>query len=216
MPGVARESVMSSHPDADAFVRNYLRRPTDATTRLVFADWLEETGTPSNVAWAHYVRAKVEAARHPFGGPDWRAAERDAAGHVPGIRARLTMSAARFVAWPKALLELLPGPNITVRLAGFVPTPAALEWVRRPLAVAYGALPLDRQEGALLIALPGARSGDLVAADFESLFGIPVVWVVGSPAEIRSAIRTHCRPDPTIQIRTRRGRTGGLFGRLSG
>ena len=35
---------MTSHPDADAFMRAILRDPADVTTRLVFADWLEETG----------------------------------------------------------------------------------------------------------------------------------------------------------------------------
>ncbi len=57
---------MFSHPDADAFMRSYLRKPTDATTRLIFADWLEETGDESNVAWARYIRLKVEADTYSF------------------------------------------------------------------------------------------------------------------------------------------------------
>jgi type IV pilus assembly protein PilB len=58
---------MSSHPDADAFVSAILRNPAEVTTRLVFADWLEETGDPSNVAWAQFIRLNVEADRHPAG-----------------------------------------------------------------------------------------------------------------------------------------------------
>src|SRR5689334_11583200 len=110
---------MSSHPTADAFMRGYLPNPSDATARLVFADWLEETGTPWNRAWAYYIRVKAEADQFPPGSAERRDLEAQAAGYARRIRARLTIPAALFVGYPKSLLQLLPGPNITVRLDGF-------------------------------------------------------------------------------------------------
>ena len=47
-------------PNADAFMRRILSAPADPLPRLVFADWLEETGTSSNVAWAYFIRAQAE------------------------------------------------------------------------------------------------------------------------------------------------------------
>src|SRR5207248_10469941 len=104
---------MTSHPDADAFMRGYLRTPTDVTTRLVFADWLEETGRPSNVAWAHFIRAKAAADAHPWGGAARRRHEAEAGKFAPHIRADLAIPAALFVGYPKSLLQLLPAPNLT-------------------------------------------------------------------------------------------------------
>src|SRR5688572_8607935 len=143
---------MSSHPDADAFMRGYLRNPTDVTARLVFADWLEETGKPWNCAWAYYIRTKVEAANLASGSVQRQLLELDAVWYASKIRARLTIPAALFAGYPKSLLELLPAPNITVRLEGFAPTPAALVCVTRPLAELYNILPLDRQGPVLLVA----------------------------------------------------------------
>ena len=85
---------MTSHPDADAFMRGYLRTPTDVTTRLVFADWLEETGRPSNVAWAHFIRAKAAADAHPWGGAARRRHEAEAGKFAPHIRAYMRRSGA--------------------------------------------------------------------------------------------------------------------------
>ena len=39
-------------PSADAFMRRILADPADPVPRLVFADWLEESGKSSNLAWA--------------------------------------------------------------------------------------------------------------------------------------------------------------------
>src|SRR6266542_6112212 len=110
---------MQKHPDADAFIRSYLEHPTDATSRLVFADGLEETGEPHNTAWAHFIRRRIEADRHPPDSRERRELDREADSYAPRIRANLTIPAALFVGYPKSLLQLLPAPNITVRLADF-------------------------------------------------------------------------------------------------
>jgi uncharacterized protein (TIGR02996 family) len=143
---------MLSHPDADAFVRAILRDPADVTTRLVFADWLEETDDSSNVAWARFIRLKAEAACHRFGSPQWAKLEAQAAGDARLVRANLTLPAGVFVSSPKPFLQLLPAPSITVQLAKFEVPRAVIEFVPESVARENCVLPLDLQPDALLIA----------------------------------------------------------------
>jgi type IV pilus assembly protein PilB len=138
--------------DADAFMRKYLECPSDATARLVFADWLEETGEPRNRAWAYFIRLKYEADLYPFGSRERRELDRQADGYAEKIRARLTIPASLFVGYPKSLLQLLPAPNISVRLAEFVVPRSALELVPESVARENLVIPIDAQERALLIA----------------------------------------------------------------
>ena len=49
--------------DADALLMAVLAAPRDDLPRLVFADWLEETGAAANVARAEYIRSQCESAR---------------------------------------------------------------------------------------------------------------------------------------------------------
>src|SRR5436309_13148001 len=51
--------------DRDALLAAVLADPEDDLPRLVFADWLEETGHPANAARAAFVRAQVAAERLP-------------------------------------------------------------------------------------------------------------------------------------------------------
>lgn len=53
--------------DRDALLAAVLAAPDDDLPRLVYADWLEETGQPANAARAAFVRLQVEAERHPAG-----------------------------------------------------------------------------------------------------------------------------------------------------
>ncbi len=48
--------------DADAFQRAILAEPAADLPRLVYADWLDETGDPANAARAEYIRLQCEAA----------------------------------------------------------------------------------------------------------------------------------------------------------
>jgi type IV pilus assembly protein PilB len=153
---------MTSHPDADAFMRGYLRDPADATTRLVFADWLEETGEPSNVAWARFIRAKAEAAGYRFGCSRWAVLEAEAAGQAWQIRANLTIPAALFVGHPKSLLQLLPAPNITVRLADFEIPRAVVELMPESVAREHLVLPLDLQGDLLFVASDDPANCDTI------------------------------------------------------
>lgn len=152
---------MQSHPDADAFVRAYLEQPADTVARLVFADWLEETGEPHSAAWAHFIRAKIETDQHPHDSTERRSLERKADSFAPHIRAKLTITAQQFVAHPMALLQLLPAPNITVRLVDFTVVRPVLELVPESVARENLILPLDAQERTLFIAAVDPRNTNL-------------------------------------------------------
>ncbi len=52
-----------SHPEAQAFLTTIRAEDADDTTRLVFADWLQERGEPHLEGWAHFIRTQVEMAR---------------------------------------------------------------------------------------------------------------------------------------------------------
>jgi uncharacterized protein (TIGR02996 family) len=143
---------VTTHITADAFVRKLLERPTDATARLVFADWLEETGDKRNTAWAYYIRLRTEADRYPHGSTERAELEQQAACYTKHIRAELALPAAKFIGYPKSLLQLLPAPNITVRLDGFDPPRAVLEYVPESVARENILFPLDLQPGTLLLA----------------------------------------------------------------
>lgn len=56
--------------DRAALLAAVLADPADDTPRLVYADFLEETGDPADAARAHFIRAEVEAEKHPVGSPD--------------------------------------------------------------------------------------------------------------------------------------------------
>jgi uncharacterized protein (TIGR02996 family) len=187
---VPGRSIMSSHPDADAFMRGYLPNPTDVTARLVFADWLEETGKPWNKAWAYYIRVKAEAERHPRGSPERWGLENQAVGYSHRIRARLTIPAGLFVGYPRSLLQLLPGPNITVRLDGHEVPPHVLELVPESVARENVALPLDRQGPSLLIVTGEPENGETLQK-LEFMLLKHIVAVRGELDQVLAAINHH-------------------------
>ncbi len=152
---------MQKHPDADAFVREYLTRPTDATLRLVFADWLEETGVPHNAAWAYFIRLRDEAEHYEPDSSERRELLRQADEYTPKIRAQLTIAADLFVGYPKSLLQLLPAPNITVRLANYTVPRRVLEFMPESMARENLILPLDEQQRTLLVATPHPHNYDI-------------------------------------------------------
>lgn len=53
------ESSPLAHPEWAAFVMAMQREPEDDTTRLVAADWLQDTGRPELIAWAEFIRLAV-------------------------------------------------------------------------------------------------------------------------------------------------------------
>jgi uncharacterized protein (TIGR02996 family) len=61
--------------DEDDFLRKLLENPADDTTRLVYADWLDEQGDPVSVAKAKFLRITVRLLE-PDRNAGWRKARR--------------------------------------------------------------------------------------------------------------------------------------------
>jgi uncharacterized protein (TIGR02996 family) len=61
--------------DEDSFLHALLENPADDTTRLVYADWLDEQGDPVSVAKAKFLRITVRLLE-PNHKPGWRKARR--------------------------------------------------------------------------------------------------------------------------------------------
>lgn len=107
---------MKSHPDADGFVRAILANPSDPTPRLVFADWLDDTGRPGNAAWAEYIRLRAEM-DDVRGRLDWfHEAKPAVCETATRIVANLKMPATVAVDRLPWLFDLLPPWCITVDL----------------------------------------------------------------------------------------------------
>jgi uncharacterized protein (TIGR02996 family) len=185
---------MQKHPDADAFMRAYLAQPADAVSRLVFADWLDETGAPHNAAWARYIRLKIEADRYPAESAECRKRNREADEVAPAIRARLTIPAGRFVEQSEALLELLPGPNIEVRLGDLTISHAVLELLPESVARENLVFPLHHEVDSRTrtFHIASATPGSAATADtLEFILNCRVILVRADPEEIREAIDRH-------------------------
>jgi uncharacterized protein (TIGR02996 family) len=176
--------------EADAFVRNYLACPTDVTARLVFADWLEETCKPHNLAWAYYIRLRAEAERHAPDSPERHELDRQADSYAPKVRANLTIAASLFVGYPKSLLQLLPAPNITVRLAGFEIPPRVYEMVPESVAREGPLIPLAEQGSVMFVAATDPRDSDL-AQRLEFIIARDAILVGADEDDIDDAIDRH-------------------------
>src|SRR5262245_3793521 len=181
---------MFSHPDADAFMRKYLAPPTDTTTRLVFADWLEETGQSHNAAWAYYIRLKLEADSYPRNSRERYTLHRQAGEYAPKIRANLTIPAKLFVDYPRSFLQLLPAANITVRLANFEIPLAVLELMPESVVRENLVLPLDLQGNTLLAATVDPHSYD-TAQKLEFILDKEIVLVGAARDEMQEVINRH-------------------------
>jgi uncharacterized protein (TIGR02996 family) len=176
--------------EADAFMRNYLARPTDVTARLVFADWLEETCKPHNLAWAYYIRLRAEAERHSPDSPERRELDRQADSYAPKVRANLTIAVSLFVGYPKSLLQLLPAPNITVRLGHFEVPPRVYELVPESVARENVLVPLADQGRVVFIATAEPHNNDS-AQRLEFILNRDVILVGAEEDDIEDAIDRH-------------------------
>jgi uncharacterized protein (TIGR02996 family) len=178
---------MSVHPDVDAFLRVILHNLDDATPRLVFADWLEETDEPSNVAWAQYIRAQAELAAQPPIGGRWGELEAQAAEEVPRIEATLKVPAELLVEQTRALLRLLPIDRFTVDIAGYEPPRAVVELVPESVARENLLVPLAHKCRRILIADAGPTTGDLLDK-LEFILNRRVILVVAESEDVRAAL----------------------------
>ncbi|HEY2783447.1 MAG TPA: TIGR02996 domain-containing protein [Fimbriiglobus sp.] len=174
-----------SHPDADALMRAVLRSPADAVARLVFADWLEETGQRGNVAWAKYIRFRAEAADADS------VIAKDLARHkaaevAPEITARLTLPAGQFVPHFDQFLNLLPAVRFTITLSGFAPPSALFREFREPLLRDRVVIPLAERDATMLLA--GVRWAQSLQDDPQPIYSGPTVWVRALAEDILAAL----------------------------
>jgi uncharacterized protein (TIGR02996 family) len=125
-----------AHSDAtaDAFLRRILANPTDVTPRLVFADWLEETGVSSNIAWAHYLRLAEELANTPPTDARHSKLAESLRRISRSIRAKLMFRAETLTAYPDAMLRLLPARNLIVNVETVVLARSLVELVPESVA----------------------------------------------------------------------------------
>jgi uncharacterized protein (TIGR02996 family) len=130
------------HPAADVFVRAILADPAEVTTRLAFADWLEETGDPADFAWARYIRLMAEKACHAHGSHAYDNLDRRAAAFAHEIRASVAIDAAQLAAHAERLRQFLPGQRIAVKLAGYTVLPSLVALVSESVARENLVLPL--------------------------------------------------------------------------
>jgi uncharacterized protein (TIGR02996 family) len=181
---------MSSHPDADAFVRAILRDPAEVTTRLVFADWLEETEVPSNVAWARFIRLMAETNRHATGRPEHTELEQQAAGYWWQIDASLTVPAAVVMAHTRSLLQLLPAWKLTAKLGSIEVPQAIIELIPESVARENIVLPLYLQGWTLLIATEDPGNCDIIDK-LTFILNKEIIAVRAASEELLAAINHH-------------------------
>lgn len=178
---------MHKHPDADAFMRACLDNPADTTTRLVFADWLEDTGIPHNTAWAHFIRAKIEADQHPHDSSERHALEQRTKKVAVFVRAKLALAARNFVAHHEHFAQLLPLHRIAVRIGTFRPRPLDVVLAPEDFARRFNALPLALTRNTLILAV---ANPSLSYADLGDLLGVRTVAVTASLTEIQRTIHS--------------------------
>jgi uncharacterized protein (TIGR02996 family) len=78
-------------PLAEAFVQDIHAHPDDDARRLIFADWLDEQGSP----WGRLIRVQVEQARRAADDPAQDALEAEARVLIARHRAALTQTLPR-------------------------------------------------------------------------------------------------------------------------
>ena len=186
-------------PSADAFMRRILSNPADPVPRLVFADWLEETGTSSNLAWARYLRLAGEVATAPPDDPrrPKLVADLERVGGL--VRARLTFRAEVFVAYPEAVPLLLPLKNLTVTVDHLTIPDTIAELIPASVAEESQVLPLAACGSALAVAVtyPSAKETCRMLAYF---LGRDLRFVAAPADQLRAAIDRHYLATEVIEL----------------
>lgn len=141
----------TTHPDATAFAARFLANPDDRLGRLVFADWLDERGDESNMAWADYIRTQAEMETLQWN--DRTLAGLAERAHAAGcrIRAKLAVTISR----PQtltALPKLIPPHRCVVRVDDLPTGWDAVDAVPESVAAADGLIPLHVEPWSIHLA----------------------------------------------------------------
>jgi uncharacterized protein (TIGR02996 family) len=175
-------------PDADALLRAALKNPADSVARLVLADWLEETGTKANVAWATYIRLREEATSGD-------ATSRELALEkihtvAPLIQARVTLKAADVMTQLKDFVLILPAGHFTLKLQNTKPPALLFRGLRENVLRNERCVPLSYQEGIYVFAT--AKDDVTTVADFLRVELLSQVYAMRAKwAEVEGLLDNH-------------------------
>jgi uncharacterized protein (TIGR02996 family) len=177
-------------PSADAFMRCILANPADPVPRLVFADWLEESGKSSNLAWARFLRLADELANAPTNDPRQpkMADELERVGSL--VRAKLTYRAEVFVAYPRAMQRVLPLRNMVLNLDTLLLPQRVAELIPSMIAHERLVLPLTVCGSALAVAAPEPDDAN-VRELLRFVLSRDVLLIRAAPEQLRSAAARH-------------------------
>ena len=161
-----------------------LANPEDNAPRLVFADWLEETGLDSNVAWAQFIRLNAELRRATENDPRRQkliaASERTAR----DIRSRLTIRATLFVKHFHSIFALLPSANLRLDVNGFTVPNSVIQDFPESVARENCMLPLIWDKHLLVAAVQEPFDRDL-REKFEFVFNCSFIGIQSPEAQIQ-------------------------------
>jgi uncharacterized protein (TIGR02996 family) len=178
---------MSLHPDADAFIKAILDNPADITTRLVFADWLEESGEFSNVAWARYIRLKEEAIRHAPNSSERQKLKQQATAYASGIKTKLAIPAVWLGERLVLLRQLLPVSHLKPMLAGYELSQGLTDLLWEFIARQDVIMPLAGSERCLWLAMADPTNIDRIRI-LSLILRKEIVPVQASAEEIQAAV----------------------------
>jgi len=161
----------------EAFLQDVIDHPDDDTIRLIYADWLEESGNPRGV----FIHLQCESARMGADDPRrpiWQQRECWLAAEHPewvgpdlrelaltwtfrrGFVEQVTISAPVYLEQADVLFRLAPIKKVLLDLTGVVIPPPIIELVPESVARELVILPLAQRDRVLTVAArnPGDRS----------------------------------------------------------
>ncbi len=144
--------MIDPHPTAEALVRTILADPADPLPRLVFADFLDETCTRPNMAWAKYMRLAVDLVHLPLTPPRRAYLEAVQAEAAAEVRAGLTYKAEQFIQHAAVMRQLLPLRCVTLNVETVTVEAAVLDFVPEAVARELSILPVTVADACLVVA----------------------------------------------------------------
>jgi uncharacterized protein (TIGR02996 family) len=189
----------------DAFLEAILANEDDDAPRLIFADWLEESGQPER---GEFIRCQCLQARLPRG--DDRREElrmryrlllkrhgRRWAGPLGpwlcggtfrrGFLDKVTVPAQVYLQHAAEIVRLAPVHSITVDLTDFRADPRMIERIPESVAREHVAIPIGRRGRALVVAIENADDLDCIQK-LSFILNLDIELVAGSREQIVSAI----------------------------
>lgn len=184
---------MDSTPTADGLVRTILADPADPLPRLVFADWLDETDSVSNHAWAKYLRLAVDLVHTPMTPVRRAYIETEQQRAAADVRAGLVVRAEQFLAHEGPFRQLLPLRCLSLNLDSVEIAPATVARLAPDLAREFSALPIV--DSVTLVVAVDAAAIDVAGEQLALRLGRRVEAVRAAADTLLAAIERHYTPE---------------------